>query len=95
LGKKNGRKSGRLCFLSGLSSLVMAFLIAPDKQSSKLDYFLLHFVNEEAKTIAVLCEEFPAEKRFTQLDRVAKVYQTHNALKNVNVFISKRSLSKL
>jgi hypothetical protein len=55
---------------------VIAFLIAPDKQSSKLDSFLLHFVNEEAETIAALSEEFPAEKRFTQFYRVAKVHQT-------------------
>jgi hypothetical protein len=40
----------------------MAFLIAPDKQASKSDSFLLHFVNEEAETITALSEEFPAKK---------------------------------
>jgi hypothetical protein len=40
----------------------------------EIGFLLLHFVNEE--TIAALSEEFPAEKRFTQFYRVAKVHQT-------------------
>jgi hypothetical protein len=78
-GMKNGSKLGRLYSSIGLSSWVMAFLMAPDKQSLKSVFLLSHFVNGEAETITVLSEEFRLKKYFTHFDRVAQVHQKQDA----------------
>jgi hypothetical protein len=78
-GMKNGSKLGRLYSSIGLSSWVMAFLMAPDKQSLKSVFLLSHFVNGEAETITALSEEFPLKKYFTHFDRGAQVHQKQDA----------------
>jgi hypothetical protein len=49
-GIKNGSKLERWYCSMGLSSWVMAFLMASDKQSSKSIFLLSHFVNVDAET---------------------------------------------
>jgi hypothetical protein len=57
-GTNSGSKLGRWYCSMGLSSWVMAFLMASDKQSSKSIFLLSHFVNVGAETVIALSKDF-------------------------------------
>jgi hypothetical protein len=77
-GRKNGFKLGRSYSASGLSSWVMAFLTALDKQLLKSLFFCHILYTENFFETNDLCS-------FRGLQEIAK----HSTLKNVNCFILK------
>jgi hypothetical protein len=91
IGKKSGSKLGKLYSFSGLSSWVMVFLIASDKQSLKSILFLSHFVSVGAKTVTDLCEEILARNYLRGVVGLQK-FTKHNTPKHANAFILKWSL---
>jgi hypothetical protein len=88
IGKKSGSKLGKLYSFSGLSSWVMVFLMAPDKQSLKSIFLLSHFITVGAKTVTDLCEEFLPRNYLRGVVGLQKFIK-YNTLKHAKIFILK------